>query len=91
MKLKMAGWMLGMLMLGYALAQGGIGVSAQQAFLPPMFEMGARVVLQSDKETVYTLVRQQGAWVQVVKATGGQDQPETWIYTPSGTVWTRTK
>lgn len=69
-------------------------VRAQQAFLPPMFQLGAKIVLGGDSDKVYTVLSQQGAWIRVAVTKSGvsvADDTETWIYAPSGTIWMKAR
>jgi hypothetical protein len=66
----------------------------QQAFLPPMFKLGAKITLQLDRSRVYTVLAQQGAWIRVAASKAGSpeaDDTEIWIYAPSGTVWSQAR
>jgi hypothetical protein len=67
---------------------------AQQAFLPPMFQLGAKIALDREGGTVYTVLGQQGAWIRVAIEKSGAsvaEETEAWIYAPNGTVWRKAR
>ena len=87
--------LLAALAVGLYATHGWRPAEAQvQTFLPPMFQLGAKVTLQGDSSKVYTVLAQQGAWIRVAMTKTGStetDDTEMWIYAPNGTLWSKAR
>ena len=75
----------------FSLAFHNIPAAAQQMFLPPAFQPGAKLTLNNDPAATYIVLAHQGAWIQVQRESDGASAKETWIYAPNGTTWTKAK
>ena len=70
--------LLAALAVGLYATHGWRPAEAQvQTFLPPMFQLGAKVSLQGDSSKVYTILAQQGAWIRVAVTKTGRRRPTT--------------